>query len=120
MPSAIERAAGIYCRPSIGAVTGDAYLWNEHGTIFGTHVGQEFDLLGYLLRLLPKFFSASFFRYTALESVGFFDSRWKLGELDTIEFEIWCRLGTENRVKYVPYIFSKYGIHENQMSQKDA
>lgn len=119
MPSAIERAIEEFLAdPSVGAVTGDAYLWNEHGTIFGTHVGQEFDLLGYLLGDYCPNFSASFFRRSALESVGFFGERWKFDALDTIEFEIWCRLGTEGRVKYVPYIFSKYGIHENQMSQK--
>jgi predicted O-linked N-acetylglucosamine transferase (SPINDLY family)/glycosyltransferase involved in cell wall biosynthesis len=119
LPGAIERAVEEFEKDrSIGAVTGDAYLWNEHGTIFGTHVGQEFDLLGYLMGDYCPNFSASFFRRSALQEVGLFDRRWKRGALDTVEFEIWCRLGTEHRVKYVSYIFSKYGIHENQMSQK--
>jgi glycosyltransferase involved in cell wall biosynthesis len=118
LPGALERAAAEFAADKrIGAVTGDAYLWNEFGTTFGTHVGQEFDLLGYLMGDYCPNFSASFFRRSALEEVGFFKNRWKRDALDTIEFEIWCRLGTDHRVKYVPYIFSKYGIHENQMSQ---
>ncbi len=118
LPGALERAAAEFATDDrIGAVTGDAYLWNEFGTIFGTHVGQEFDLLGYLMGDYCPNFSASFFRRSALEEVGFFKNRWKRDALDTIEFEIWCRLGTDHKIKYVPHIFSKYGIHENQMSQ---
>lgn len=117
MPSAIERAVELLeADKRIGSITGDAYLTNEHGIVFGTHVGQTFDLLGYLLGDYCPNFSASFFRRSALDQIGFFTQRWKSGNLDTIEFEIWCRLGIEHRVQYIPYIFSKYGIHEGQMS----
>lgn len=119
MPCAIERAVEEFLRdPDLGAVTGDAYLWNDDGTIFGTHVGKPFNFLTYLFGDYCPNFSASFFRRSALEDVGFFSNRWKEGDLDTIEFEIWCRLGTEHKVKYVPYIFSKYGMNDDQMSHK--
>jgi len=119
MPCAIERAVEEFLAdPDLGSVTGDAYLWNDDGTIFGTHVGQPFNLLTYLLGDYCPNFSASFFRRKALEEVGFFNNRWRDGDLDTVEFEIWCRLGTEHKVRFVPYIFSKYGMNDDQMSHK--
>jgi predicted O-linked N-acetylglucosamine transferase (SPINDLY family)/glycosyltransferase involved in cell wall biosynthesis len=117
-PYALERAVQEFrAEPKIGALTGDAYLWNDSGIVFGRHVGQQFDLLAYLFGDYCPNFSASFFRRSALDQIGFFSDRWKHERLESIEFELWCRLGTEHRVKYVPYIFSKYGISDEQMGQ---
>ena len=119
LPTAIERAVKEFEEnPFTGAVTGDAYLCQEDGIVFGTHVGQEFDLLAYLLGDYCPNFAASFFRRSALVDIGLFDERWKDGALDTVEFELWCRLGIEHKVKYVPYIFAKYGMGEGQQSHK--
>jgi predicted O-linked N-acetylglucosamine transferase (SPINDLY family)/glycosyltransferase involved in cell wall biosynthesis len=119
LPHALERAAEEFqAYPDAGAVTGDAYLCNEDGIVFGTHVGQEFDLVAYLLGDYCPNFAASFFRRSALFDVGFFDDRWKDGALDTVEFEMWCRLGIDHKVRYVPYLFAKYGMGADQQSHK--
>lgn len=119
LPHAIERAVEEFARdPNLGAVTGDAYFCNDQGTVFATHTGQDFNLLTYLFGDYCPNFAASFFRRSALANVALFDDRWKTGALDTVEFEIWCRLGIDHRVRYVPYVFAKYGMSEDQMSHK--
>ena len=84
-PHAIERAIQEFrADPKIGALTGNAYLWNESGIVFGQHVGQQFDLLAYLFGDYCPNFSASFFSRSALDQVGFFSNRWKH---DRLEFD---------------------------------
>lgn len=117
MPCAVERAVQEFAAdPDLGAVTGDGYYWNVEGNVFHTQAPGEFNLLSYLLGTYCPNFSASFFRRSALEGVGFFANRWRSGRLESIEFEIWCRLGTDHKIKYVPYIFSKYGVNDEQLS----
>lgn len=117
-PGSIERAVHELARaPHVGAITGDAYVWDVHGNTLDFHVGRPFDLLAYLLGDYCPHFSASFFRRQALEDIGFFDHRWKSGVLDTVEFELWCRLGTDHLIKYVPHRFHRWTVHEQQMSQ---
>src|SRR5689334_9761301 len=84
-PGSIERAVRELAKtPQIGAITGDAYVWDMYGNTVGFHVGQPFDLLAYLMGTYCPHFSASFFRSRALHDVGFFDGRWKDGDLDTV------------------------------------
>lgn len=117
MRCAIERAvAEFVADPDLGAITGDGYYWNDAGNVFHTQEPGEFNLLSYLVGTYCPNFSASFFRRSALEAVGFFGNRWKSGRLESVEFEIWCRLGTEQKIKYVPYLFSKYGVGDSQQS----
>lgn len=119
LPNAVARAVAEFQNNSeTAAITGNAYISDLAGEITGKHTGSEFDFLGYLLGDYCPNFSASFFRAEALVRAGLFDERWKDGNLDSVEFEIWCRLGTEQRVKYVDEIFSKYGIHPGQMSHR--
>jgi glycosyltransferase involved in cell wall biosynthesis len=117
-PGSIERAVReLAMAPQAGAITGDACVCDVHGNTIGFHTGQEFDVLSYLLGDYCPHFSASFFRRDALQDIGFFDHRWKAGALDTVEFELWCRLGTEHTIKYLPHLFHRWTVHEQQMSQ---
>ncbi len=119
LPDAVARVvAEFQSNAAIAAITGDAYLSDLSGNITGKFDGSEFNFLGYLLGDYCPNFSASFFRSQALLNSGMFDERWKEGKLDSVEFEIWCRLGTEQRIKYIPETFSKYGIHPGQMSHR--
>ncbi len=116
-PGAISRAvAELLAAPGAGAVTGDAYFSDYSGNIFQTWTGQEFDFLAYLLGDYCPHFSASFFRRAALEEAGLFDSPWRAGRKEPVEFEIWCRLGTQHAIKYVPHFFYKFGYDAGQLS----
>jgi glycosyltransferase involved in cell wall biosynthesis len=120
-PSSIERAVLELAKaPEAGAITGDAFVCDLHGNTVGFHIGGEFNLLSYLLGDYCPHFATSFFRRRSLENIGFFDNRWKDGDLDTVEFELWCRLGIADRVKYVPHLFARWTVHEQQMSQNIA
>jgi glycosyltransferase involved in cell wall biosynthesis len=117
-PGAITRGVNELLKsPDAGAITGDAYFSDYSGSIFSTWTGQEFDFLAYLLGDYCPHFSATFFRRSALEEVGLFDSPWREGRKEPVEFEIWCRLGTQHSVKYVPHFFYKYGCDAGQLSQ---
>jgi glycosyltransferase involved in cell wall biosynthesis len=117
-PGSIERAVLEMARaPEAGAVTGDAYVCDLHGNTLGFHTGKDFNLLAYLLGDYCPHFATSFFRREALQDIGFFSRRWKEGDLDTVEFELWCRLGIDHRIKYVPHLFARWTVHEHQASQ---
>jgi len=117
-PGSIERAVLEMAQaPEAGAITGDAYVCDLHGNTVGFYTGKDFSLLAYLLGDYCPHFAASFFRRQALKDIGFLDRRWKEGDLDTVEFELWCRLGTDHRIKYVPHLFARWTVHEQQASQ---
>jgi predicted O-linked N-acetylglucosamine transferase (SPINDLY family)/glycosyltransferase involved in cell wall biosynthesis len=117
-PKSIERAVvELANAPEAGAITGDAFICDLHGNTIGFHTGKEFNLLSYLLGDYCPHFATSFFRRRSLEDIGFFANRWKDGDLDTVEFELWCRLGIAHRVKYVQHLFARWTVHEQQMSQ---
>lgn len=117
-PGSIERAVlELAHAPGAGAITGDAYVCDLHGNTIGFHTGKEFNFPSYLLGDYCPHFATSFFRRGVLEDIGFFENRWKDGNLDTVEFELWCRLGVSHRVKYVPHLFARWTVHEQQMSQ---
>ena len=117
-PGSIERAVLEMAQaPEAGAITGDAYVCDLHGNTVALHTGKDFNLLAYLLGDYCPHFATSFFRRQALQDIGFFDRRWKEGDLDTVEFELWCRLGIDHRIKYVPHLFARWTVHEQQASQ---
>ena len=116
-PGAISRAVSeLRAAPETGAITGDAYFSDYSGNIFQTWTGQDFDFLAYLVGDYCPHFSASFFRRSALEEAGLFESVWREGRKEPVEFEIWCRLGTQRGVKYVPHFFYKFGTDPGQLS----
>jgi glycosyltransferase involved in cell wall biosynthesis len=118
MPGTIRRAVEEFSRrPRAGAITGDAVVADVHGNTVGFHAGGEFNLLSYLLGDYCPHFATSYFRRQALEDVGFYSDRWKDGDLDTVEFEIWCRLGLQSVIDYVPHLFARWTVHDQQMSQ---
>jgi glycosyltransferase involved in cell wall biosynthesis len=118
MPGAIRRGVEeLLAAPEAGAVTGDAYMSEYSGHVFSTWTGQDFDFLAYLMGDYCPHFSATFFRRSALENVGMFDSPWREGRKEPVEFEIWCRLGTQHYVKYVHHTFYKFGNDPGQLSQ---
>lgn len=105
-PGAIKRGVDeLLAAPEVAAITGDAYMSDYSGHVFSTWTGQDFDFLAYLIGDYCPHFSATFFRRSALQEVGLFDSPWREGRKEPVEFEIWCRLGTERSVKYVPHFF---------------
>ena len=118
MPGAIKRGVEeLMAAPEVGAITGDTYFSEYSGHVFSTWTGQEFDFLAYLIGDYCPHFSATFFRKSALEHVGMFDSPWRKGRKEPVEFEIWCRLGTQHTVKYVHHTFYKFGCDQGQLSQ---
>ena len=117
-PGAIKRGVDeLLAAPKAGAVTGDALMSDYSNRVFNTWTGQDFDFLAYLIGDYCPHFSSTFFRRSALQQVGLFDSPWKEGRKEPVEFEIWCRLGMECQVKYVPHFFYKYGYDAGQLSQ---
>ncbi|MGH6804600.1 MAG: hypothetical protein ACREC3_14725, partial [Methyloceanibacter sp.] len=67
----------------------------------------------YLFSRYCPFWPGSFFRRQALIDVGLKYHQWTIG---CLEFEIWCRLGTQHNVKYFPGFVSKYSVNEDQLS----
>jgi glycosyltransferase involved in cell wall biosynthesis len=117
LPGAIERAVEFFCdNPGVGAMTCDGYVTDSDGKITGNFVAGEFNLVDYLFSNYCPFWPGSFFRRSALLDVGLrpeLRDQWTVGSL---EFEIWCRLGTRHSVKYVPIPISKYAINSDQLS----
>jgi predicted O-linked N-acetylglucosamine transferase (SPINDLY family)/glycosyltransferase involved in cell wall biosynthesis len=114
LPSAIEEAVKIFAAdPMLGAVTRDGYITDAKGKITGEFIAGEFNLVNYLFGNYCPMWVASFFRRQALLDVGLNDGDWTIG---CLEFEVWCRLGTQHNVKYFPGIVAKYGVSEGQLS----
>ncbi len=114
LPDAVEKAVEVFAdNPRLGAITGGGYVTDEDGKITGKFPAGKFSLADYLISNYCPFWPGSFFRTKALTDIGLSRPGWNL---DCIEFEIWCRLGTDHVVKYVPHLFSKYGVHAGQLS----
>jgi len=114
LPDAVARAIEIFeGDPEAGAITGDGYTTDANGVVIGTFTAGDFNLIDYLFGRYCPFWPGSFFRTKALKDVGLTRADWTL---DCLEFEIWCRLGTDHVVKSVPDRFSKYAIHPGQLS----
>ena len=114
VPDAVERAVKLFADdPWLGAITGGGYITDENGRVTGDFPAGEFNLVSYLFSRYCPFWPGSFFRTKALTDIGLSRPGWNL---DCIEFEIWCRLGTDHTVKFVNQPFSKYSIHKGQLS----
>lgn len=115
LPGAIERAVEyLRAEPHLGAITCDGYVTDADGKIINEFNAGEFNLVDYLFGWYCPFWPGSFFRRQALIDVGLKYHKWTI---ECLEFEIWCRLGTQHEVKYIPVRMSKYAIHDSQLSQ---
>jgi glycosyltransferase involved in cell wall biosynthesis len=116
LPDAVEKAVDILLRePDVGALTGDAIITDIDGKQTGFWKSGPFNLIDYLLCDYSPYFCSTFFRRQALLDAGLKTEKWGA---DCIEFELWCRLATHTRIKYVANTFAKYAAHENQSSNK--
>ena len=114
LPGAIEKAVGHFkADANVGAITCDGYLTDMEGKIVNEFNAGEFNLVDYLFGWYCPFWPGTFFRRQALIDVGLSSHRWTI---ECMEFEIWCRLGTQHVVKYIPERMSKYAVHETQLS----
>lgn len=114
LPDAVERAVKVFqAEPDVGAITADALITDIEGKTTGSWTSGPFNLVDYLTVDYSPYFVSSFFRQSALREIGLRSEGW--GAL-SIEFELWCRLGTRSRVKYVPGVFGKYASHPGQLS----
>ena len=114
LPGAIERAVGHFkADRTVGAITCDGYITDINGNIVNEFNAGEFNLVDYLFGWYCPFWPGSFFRRQALIDVGLKSHQWTI---ECLEFETWCRLGTQHVVKHVPERMSKYTIHETQLS----
>jgi len=114
LPGAIEKAVELFRQhPDAGAITCDGWVTDETGKIIGEFNAGEFNLVDYLFGKYCPFWPGSFFRRQALIDVGLKSRDWNI---ECLEFETWCRLGTRHVVKYMPVRLSKYAVHSSQLS----
>jgi len=114
VPGAIEKAVA-YLREhgEVGAIACDGWISDTNGKIIDEFNAGEFNLVDYLFGKYCPFWPGSFFRRQALLDVGLKTREWTI---ECLEFETWCRLGTQHIVKHVPIRMSKYAVHEGQLS----
>jgi len=106
LPHACSWAAEHLARhPEAGAIYGDEYIMNEHGTTIEEFCAPEYDFKKVLtLEIVPPA-QASFIRRSALEAVGFYADN----TLDSCpDFEMWVRLGLHFPIIHVPGFVSRY------------
>ncbi len=84
------------------------------GNIVNEFNAGEFNLVDYLFGWYCPFWPGSFFRRQALVDVGLHRHKWTI---ECLEFEIWCRLGAQHVVKYVPVRMSSNAVDDKQLSQ---
>lgn len=113
-PDALENAVAYFtANPLVDAITGDADIIDFDGNIIGEYISDDFNLVRYLVGEYCPYFVSSFFRRDALVDAGVMGDTWNPL---CIEFEIWCRLGADKTIRYVPRKFARYGIHPQQLS----
>ena len=102
-------------KADMGAFCGDMYMTDVDGVVVGEAIGQPFSIVDYLFDTYCPFWPATFFRRSALAEIGLFGDpeRWTL---DSLEFEIWIRLGLRHEINYYPGFLSKYAFHDGQLS----
>ena len=114
LPNAIQEAVERFrLHPDVGAITGDGYVTDLDGKVNGDFIAGDFNIVDYLFGRYCPLWPSSFFRRQALLDVGLKTHKWTI---ECLEFEIWCRLGTQHVVKYFPGRVAKYGIHPTQLS----
>lgn len=114
LPKAVANAVERFRRaPAVGALTGDGHTIDEHGKITGNFDAGEFALITYFFSNYCPFWPGTFFRRRALIDIGLDRPDWNLG---CLEFQIWCRLGTDHVVKHVAERVSNYTVHPGQLS----
>jgi glycosyltransferase involved in cell wall biosynthesis len=114
VPDAVERAVEVFlAEPDVGAITGDALITDIDGKTTGSWTSGPFNLVDYLTVDYSPYLVSSFFRQSALREIGLRSEGWGA---QSIEFELWCRLATRSRIKYVPGVFGKYASHPGQLS----
>jgi predicted O-linked N-acetylglucosamine transferase (SPINDLY family)/glycosyltransferase involved in cell wall biosynthesis len=114
LPNAIHEAVERFRQhPDVGAITGDGYVTDLDGKITGDFIAGDFNIVDYLFGRYCPLWPSSFFRRQALLDVGLKTHKWTI---ECLEFEIWCRLGTQHVVKYFPGRVAKYGVHPTQLS----
>jgi glycosyltransferase involved in cell wall biosynthesis len=114
LPDAVERAVRVFqTEPEIGALTGDAMVTDIDGNVTGSWTSGPFNFVDYLTVDYSPYLVSSFFRHSALRDVGLTSETWNPL---AVEFELWCRLATRSRIKYVPGVFAKYASHPGQMT----
>jgi glycosyltransferase involved in cell wall biosynthesis len=114
LPDAVERAVRVFqSDPDIGATTGDAIVTDIEGKAKGLWTSGPFNLVDYLTVDYSPYFVSSFFRRSTLRDIGLNAQNWGPW---SVEFELWCRLATRWRIKYVPGVFAKYASHPGQLS----
>jgi glycosyltransferase involved in cell wall biosynthesis len=118
VPDALEKCVRWFgAEPDLGAITCDGYVTDAKGQIINDFKAGEFDFVAYLFARYCPFWPGSFFRRQALIDIGLKRPGWHIGSL---EFEFWCRLACDHKVKYVPEPISKYAIHPGQLSNTPA
>jgi predicted O-linked N-acetylglucosamine transferase (SPINDLY family)/glycosyltransferase involved in cell wall biosynthesis len=118
VPEALDKCVRWFsAEPSLGAITCDGYVADADGKITNDFKAGEFDFVAYLFGRYCPFWPGSFFRRQALLDIGLKQPGWHIGSL---EFEFWCRLATDHKVKYVPEPISKYLVHPGQLSNTPA
>jgi len=114
LPDAVERAVAYFQdHPQVAAITGDADIIDAEGKLIGQHIGGDFILASYLTGDYCPYFVSSYFRRSSLQQLGLMDPAWVP---TSIEFEMWCELGSHFPIHYVPGKFGRYGIHPDQLS----
>lgn len=114
VPEALDKCVRWFsAEPDLGAITCDGYVADADGKIINDFKAGEFDFVAYLFGRYCPFWPGSFFRRQALLDIGLKQPGWHIGSL---EFEVWCRLATDHKVKYVPEPISKYLVHPGQLS----
>ena len=114
LPGAIERAVEFFrAEPHLGAITCDGFITDTDGTLTGEFNAGEFNIVDYLFGRYCPLWAGSFFRREALLEIGLKTHDWKI---ECLEFEIWCRMGTQHQVKYIPVRMAKYAVHATQLS----
>jgi glycosyltransferase involved in cell wall biosynthesis len=118
LPNAVERAVWAFEEDeTIGATTGDALVTDIDGNITGSWTSGPFNLVDYLTVDYSPYLVSSFFRHSVLKAIGVDAQSW---HPMAVEFDLWCRLATTARIKYLPGAFCKYASHPGQMSNTSS
>lgn len=118
VPDALEKCVRWFgAEPELGAITCDGYVTDGDGKIIDNFKAGDFDFVAYLFARYCPFWPGSFFRRQALLDIGLKRPGW---HIESLEFEFWCRLATDHKVKHIAEPISKYAIHPGQLSNTPA